>query len=83
MEQKKNDVKEPEWLDPKNDRQTPYTEEELDLFVDGIIENMQDIEKLNITIQEEGIIETRKRLKEAIRSGPILHQKRKLRHLYR
>ncbi|MFH0782402.1 MAG: hypothetical protein V2B20_10695 [Pseudomonadota bacterium] len=28
---------EPDWLDPANDRKTPYTEEELDLFVSGFI----------------------------------------------
>jgi len=34
---------EPDWLDPTNDRKTPYTEEELDLFVEGFISSM-DIE---------------------------------------
>ena len=30
---------EPDWLDPANDRKTPYTEEELDLFVKGFIDS--------------------------------------------
>lgn len=30
---------EPSWLDPANDRKTPYTEEELDLFVNGFIDS--------------------------------------------
>ena len=30
---------EPDWLDPSNDRTTPYTEEELDLFVEGFIDS--------------------------------------------
>ena len=29
---------EPDWLDPKNDRKTPYTDEEIEMFVDGFIE---------------------------------------------
>ncbi len=28
---------EPDWLDPANDRKTPYTEAELDLLADGFI----------------------------------------------
>ena len=36
-------AKEPAWLDPKNDRRTPYTEEELELLVDGFISSMDDI----------------------------------------
>ena len=34
MKKKKNkNVKEPDWLDPKNDRKTPYTEKELDILL--------------------------------------------------
>jgi len=29
---------EPDWMNPANDRKTPYSEEELELFVDGFIE---------------------------------------------
>ncbi len=44
MKKKKNkNAKEPDWLDPKNDRKTPYTEKELDIFVDGLIDNMKDV----------------------------------------
>ena len=38
---------EPAWLDPANDRKTPYTEEELELFVDGAISSMHDVEAWN------------------------------------
>jgi len=45
MKKKKNkNVKEPDWLDPKNDRKIPYTEKELDIFVDGLIDNMKNVE---------------------------------------
>ncbi len=29
--------KEPAWLNPDNDRKTPYTDEEIETFVDGFI----------------------------------------------
>ena len=68
MKKKKNkDVKEPDWLDPKNDRETPYTEKELDIFVDGVIDNMRDVKSINKAIDEEGLLETRRILKEAFR----------------
>ena len=66
MKKKKN-VKEPDWLDPKNDRKTPYTEKELDIFVDGLIDNMKDVESINKAIDEKGLLETRRILKEAFR----------------
>ena len=44
MKKEKNkNFEEPDWLDPKNDRKTPYTEKELDMFVDGVIDNMKDV----------------------------------------
>jgi hypothetical protein len=32
----------PDWVNPANDRKTPYTDEELELFVDGFIESFKD-----------------------------------------
>jgi len=32
----------PDWMNPANDRKTPYTDEELELFVDGFIESFKD-----------------------------------------
>jgi len=31
----------PDWMNPANDRKTPYTDEELELFVDGFIESFE------------------------------------------
>lgn len=31
----------PDWINPINDRKTPYTDEELELFVDGFIEGFR------------------------------------------
>ena len=33
---------EPDWMNPANDRKTPYTDKELELFVDGFIEGFED-----------------------------------------
>ena len=33
---------EPNWVNPANDRKTPYTDEELELFVDGFIEDFEE-----------------------------------------
>ena len=32
----------PDWMNSANDRKTPYTDEELELFVDGFIESFKD-----------------------------------------
>lgn len=32
----------PDWVNPANDRKTPYSDEELELFVDGFIESFED-----------------------------------------
>ena len=34
---------EPDWMNSANDRKTPYTDEELELFVDGFIEGFEDV----------------------------------------
>lgn len=33
---------EPDWMNPANDRKTPYSDEELELFVDDFIEGFED-----------------------------------------
>ena len=45
---------EPDWLDPTNDRKTPYTEEELSEFAKGFMESMDDTATLKRLIQQEG-----------------------------
>jgi len=32
----------PDWMNPANDRKTPYTDEEFELFVDGFIDDFRD-----------------------------------------
>ncbi len=44
---------EPDWINPSNDRRTPYTEDELELFVDGFIEGFVDeLEDLKFKLGE-------------------------------
>ena len=35
---------EPKWMNPENDRKTPYTDEELDEFVEGFIQGLDNDE---------------------------------------
>jgi hypothetical protein len=53
---------EPDWLNPANDRKTPYTDEELDEFVEGFIRGLDDAEwrALKLKYGEE---EARKNIK--------------------
>ncbi len=64
---KKSDDWEPDWMNPTNDRKTPYTEEELDEFVDGFISSMSDIEKVKNMIEQDGIEQAMKLLKKRFR----------------
>ena len=76
MKKNKPKIKEPDWLDPKNDRKTPYTEKKLNMFVDGVIDNMQDVESINKSIDNEGLLETRKILNKAFREIDPYYTKR-------
>ena len=41
----------PDWMNPANDRKTPYTEEEIDTFVEDFILGLDEQEWLSITAQ--------------------------------
>ena len=58
----KND--EPEWIDPSNDRKTPYSDEELELFVADFIANMTDVQAWKNLIKDIGEKKARQILKE-------------------
>jgi len=45
---------EPDWLDPRNDRKTPYSEQELELLVDGFVSSMGDVAAWNQMVEEVG-----------------------------
>ena len=41
----------PDWMNPANDRKTPYTEKEIDTFVEDFILGLDEQEWLSITAE--------------------------------
>lgn len=58
---------EPDWLNPENDRKTPYTEMELDEFVEGFIAGLEADEWKAIK-EKYGDQEARSIVKEGFRA---------------
>jgi hypothetical protein len=58
---------EPPWVNPANDRKTPYTEEELEEFAEDFIASMSDVAKLKSMIEKEGIEKTKEIVKDSFR----------------
>ena len=56
--------KEPDWVNPANDRKTPYREEEIDTFVEDFIRGLDEQEWLSITA-EYGEKKARQRIRTA------------------
>ena len=69
----KDSDKEPDWMNPANDRKTPYTEEELDTFVEDFILGLDDQDWLAMK-SELGEEKTR----EKIRAGFVKMDERNL-----
>jgi hypothetical protein len=69
----KDDEFEPDWLNPANDRKTPYTDEELDEFVEGFIIGLDDHEWSAMKAEF-----TEKKAREIIRAGLIAKDPRNL-----
>ena len=69
----KDDDKEPDWLNPANDRKTPYTDEEIEVFVDGFIIGLDNHEwsKMKKEIGEQNA-------RAKIRAGMIRMDERNL-----
>ncbi|MBN2257561.1 MAG: hypothetical protein JW704_07030 [Anaerolineaceae bacterium] len=57
----------PDFMKPENDRKTPYTEEELDLLVEGFLDGFDDHDGLRKMINEQGLDEVKKGLREQFR----------------
>jgi len=65
---KKNaDDWDPPWMNPANDRKTPYTEKELEDFAEGFILSMSDAAKLKSMIEKDGIEKVKEILKDSFR----------------
>ena len=58
---------EPPWMNPANDRKTPYTEAELEEFAEGFISSMSDTAKLKSMIEQDGIEKVKETLKDSFR----------------
>jgi len=56
--------KKPDWINPANDRKTPYTEEEIDTFVADFILGLNKQEWLSITA-EHGEEKAREKIRTA------------------
>ena len=63
----------PDWMNPANDRKTPYTDEEIDTFVDDFILGLEDQEWLSMK-SEYG----EKKAKETIRAAIVKMDERNL-----
>jgi hypothetical protein len=57
--------KEPHWMNPANDRKTPYTEEEIDTFVEDYILGLDDQEWQSMKL-EYGEEKAREKIRAAI-----------------
>jgi hypothetical protein len=57
--------KEPEWVNPGNDRKTPYTDDEIDTFVEDFIRGLDEQEWLSMT-SEYGEEKARRKIRAAI-----------------
>jgi hypothetical protein len=54
MKDKTQTSVEPSWLDPRNDRKTPYTDSELDVLVDDFVARMADTQAWQNLVAEVG-----------------------------
>ena len=54
----------PDWMNPANDRKTPYTEDEIDTFVEDFILGLDEQEWLSIT-SEHGEEKAREKIRSA------------------
>ena len=61
----RGDDPEPDWMNPANDRKTPYTDEEIEAFVEGFILGLDDLEWESMK-SELGEREARERIKAGI-----------------
>ena len=69
----KSTDREPGWMNPANDHHTPYTEEEIDVFVEGFIRGLDEQEWL-LMKSELG----EQKAREKIRAGIVKMDTRNL-----
>jgi hypothetical protein len=66
MKDKTQASSEPSWLDPRNDRKTPFTDAELDVLTDGFIARMADTQAWQELVSEVGEQQAREVVKQRL-----------------
>ena len=66
MKEKTQASSEPSWLDPRNDRKTPFTDAELDVLADDFIASMADTQAWQELVAEFGEQQARQVVKQRL-----------------
>jgi hypothetical protein len=66
MKKKTQTSSEPSWLDPRNDRKTPFTDAELDVMADDFIARMADTRAWRDLVAEVGEHQAREVVKQRL-----------------
>jgi hypothetical protein len=66
MKDKTQASSEPSWLDPRNDRKTPFTDAELDALTDDFIARMADTQAWQELVSEVGEQQAREVVKQRL-----------------
>jgi hypothetical protein len=66
MKEKTQTSSEPSWLDPRNDRKTPFTDAELDVLADDFIARMADTQAWQDLVAEVGEQQAREVVKQRL-----------------
>ena len=66
MKEKTQTSSEPSWLDPRNDRKTPFTDAELDALAEDFIARMADTQAWQELVAEIGKQQAKEVLKQRL-----------------
>ena len=66
MKEKTQTSSEPPWLNPRNDRKTPFTDAELDVLADDFIARMADTQAWQDLVAEVGEQQAREVVKQRL-----------------
>jgi hypothetical protein len=66
MKEKTRTSCEPSWLDPRNDRKTPFTDAELDVLADDFIARMADTQAWQDLVAKVGQQQAKEVLKQRL-----------------
>ena len=66
MKEKKQTCSEPSWLDPRNDRKTPFSDAELDVLADDFIARMAGTQAWQDLVAEVGEQQAREVVKQRL-----------------